>query len=46
MQTWNLEIFLTYSHYAELQSQKRETVDDTQMGGQTNNKEQTLVHII
>ena len=39
MQTWNLKILLTNSHYAELQPQKQEKMDNTQIEGQTNNKE-------
>ena len=36
---------MTNSHYEELQSQEREKIDDTQMEGQANNKEPTLVDI-
>ena len=37
---------MTNSYYAELQSQKREKVDYTQMEEQTNNKEPTLDDIM
>ena len=45
MQTWNLKIFLT-TYYVELQPQKREKMDNTQMEGQTNNKEPTPAGIM
>ena len=37
---------MTNSHYAELQSQKQEKMEDAQVQGQINNKESTLVDIM
>ena len=46
MQTWNLNIFLINSYYADLQLKKQQKMDNTQMEGQTNNKEPALANIM